>query len=390
VSLWFNATPEAAGLQTLFARDGGGNPVFALLLSETLDLQWFVDTEAVYTTATQPIAPGTTYHLAAVYEKSRAETLTLYLNGAVLDSASGLAAFDDDAALPFYFGSFGGVFDYAGQLDDLQIYDRALSTADIEFLFEHPPSPIQPALPDVTSPADSIVIVNGDDDGDGSAGDPPAAEGVENAINDVAQKYLNFRDVRSGFIVTPAAGPTVITGARFYTANDSPERDPASYEILGSTVGPDGPFVLIDSGGLSLPLERNGSGDIPVDYRNLVHQEVSFENEVAYVSYQVVFPTLRDAAAANSMQIAEVEFLGVVVPTEPLPGDIDGDGQVQFSDFVILSNNFNQQVPPGTSGDLDGDGLVQFSDFVILSNNFGQTAEPIIPAAADAVLADLS
>ena len=32
--------------------------------------------------------------------------------------------------------------------------------------------------------------------------------------------------------------------------------------------------------------------------------------------------------------------------------NIDGDGEVQFSDFVILSNNFGQQVEPGTNGDL--------------------------------------
>jgi hypothetical protein len=37
-----------------------------------------------------------------------------------------------------------------------------------------------------------------------------------------------------------------------------------------------------------------------------------FENSAAYSSYRLTFPTLKDAAAANSMQIAEVELLGVV------------------------------------------------------------------------------
>jgi hypothetical protein len=55
-----------------------------------------------------------------------------------------------------------------------------------------------------------------------------------------------------------------------------------------------------------------------------------------------------------------------------LKGDADGDGQVQFSDFVILSNNFGN-AGAYTDGDFDKDGTVQFADFVILSNNFGQS-----------------
>ena len=78
---------------------------------------------------------------------------------------------------------------------------------------------------------------------------------------------------------------------------------------------------------------------------------------------------------------------------QTLPGDIDGDGTVQFPDFVILANNFGKTVPANTLGDLDGDGIVQFPDFVILANNFGKTlnaAAPInVSAATDNVFAEL-
>jgi hypothetical protein len=46
-----------------------------------------------------------------------------------------------------------------------------------------------------------------------------------------------------------------------------------------------------------------------------------------------------------------------------------------------MSNNWEQSVSPaGTDGDIDGDGVVGFSDFVILSNNWGQTAPPAAAA----------
>ncbi|NLF32366.1 MAG: hypothetical protein GX591_15935 [Planctomycetes bacterium] len=52
------------------------------------------------------------------------------------------------------------------------------------------------------------------------------------------------------------------------------------------------------------------------------------------------------------------------------PGDLDGDGDVDLDDFVILKNNFGT----GTGGDCDGDGDndTDLDDFVILKNNFGK------------------
>ncbi len=65
------------------------------------------------------------------------------------------------------------------------------------------------------------------------------------------------------------------------------------------------------------------------------------------------------------------DFLASLSPAS-LRGDADGDGQVQFSDFVILSENFTN-AGEYTDGDFDKDGVVQFSDFVILSDSFGQS-----------------
>ena len=60
--------------------------------------------------------------------------------------------------------------------------------------------------------------------------------------------------------------------------------------------------------------------------------------------------------------------------TDRLNGGANFDGEVQFSDFLILSDNFGQVDGSWSAGDFDSDGLVGFRDFVILSNNFGKSA----------------
>jgi len=180
---------------------------------------------------------------------------------------------------------------------------------------------IAPRVPgvavDVTMPGDPIWLVNGANDGDGNAGAPPAAEGVSHAIDNYTQKYLNFLDLGSGFIVTPSYGASVVTGLRLYTANDAEERDPASFEFSGSNdVGADPlaySYAPIVSGALALPSSRNPGGSIVVDLTRF-HQEVSFGNSTAYTTYKLVFPALKNAAAANSMQIGEAELLARGIP----------------------------------------------------------------------------
>ena len=64
----------------------------------------------------------------------------------------------------------------------------------------------------------------------------------------------------------------------------------------------------------------------------------------------------------------------VLAATGLVHGDIDGDGEVAFADFLVLSDQFGQE-GDYTTGDLDCDGTVKFADFLILSDNFGKTFE---------------
>lgn len=59
------------------------------------------------------------------------------------------------------------------------------------------------------------------------------------------------------------------------------------------------------------------------------------------------------------------DFIGTIA------GDADLDGQVQFSDFILLAENFNAETN-WSGGDFDGSGVADFSDFLILARNFGR------------------
>ena len=54
-------------------------------------------------------------------------------------------------------------------------------------------------------------------------------------------------------------------------------------------------------------------------------------------------------------------------------GDADLNGAVEFSDFLALSENFEER-GGWSEGDFDGNGEIGFSDFLALSENFGQVA----------------
>jgi hypothetical protein len=167
-----------------------------------------------------------------------------------------------------------------------------------------------PAAVDVTMPGDPLVgLPNDGVNTGGSTSGWPAAEVPPNAIdNDVTTKFLHFKgEVEpTGFAVTPSMGVTVVTGLTFTTANDASARDPVAWELYGSNVSIDGPWVLIAKGTIddfARPIDwpRRWKGVTPI----------GFANGLAFLNYKVSFTAVKNPGSANSMQIAEVELLGV-------------------------------------------------------------------------------
>jgi hypothetical protein len=78
------------------------------------------------------------------------------------------------------------------------------------------------------------------------------------------------------------------------------------------------------------------------------------------------------AVYGRTLEAAEV-MQHYVVGTATTQGDANFDGEVDFTDFVRLFNNYTGSFGSGklwTQGDFDFDGDVDFSDFVKLFNNY--------------------
>jgi hypothetical protein len=152
---------------------------------------------------------------------------------------------------------------------------------------------------------DPIIGIDTDPPAPASSSPASGNENVDKVIdNNPATKYLNFGETGTGLIVT--AGPSIVQSMTLTTANDAEARDPASYQLFGTnspvvsgnhSAGLDEPWTLISSGDLSLPSTRLTLSS-PVD----------IANSTSYGAYKLIFPTIKNAAATNSMQVAEVQF----------------------------------------------------------------------------------
>ncbi len=69
-----------------------------------------------------------------------------------------------------------------------------------------------------------------------------------------------------------------------------------------------------------------------------------------------------------------------------LMGDANGDGVVNFKDYIVLEGNFNKTGTGFAGGDFDGDGKVTFKDYIVLESNFNKTAGSVPEPASISML----
>jgi hypothetical protein len=202
---------------------------------------------------------------------------------------------------------------------------------------------------DVTQPGDLIVP---------TSNNSPGSEGVANAINNTDSKYLNFDRVNTGFTVSPSAGLTIVSGLTLKSANDAPDRDPANYTLEGSYDNVN--FTAISS------------GSVPAFPTRFHKNTILFNNKVPYVHYRLIFP-LTTGPSSCCMQIAEVELLGTLAPTDvTVPGD----------PIVATSNN-----SPGSEGVANA---INNTDSKYLNFDRVNTGFTVTPGVGDTIVTGLT
>jgi hypothetical protein len=243
-----------------------------------------------------------------------AVNVVLTYNGAGTISESltqGANTFNTTFAAPAYQTVLGGgntfVVGFTGATGGLNAAQQIS-----QFSFTPVGSQVAPSL-NIFKVGDPIAGINAVA-GAGTVANSPAAEQAPNSLDSSQPtKYLNFNKVGAGILVTPSIGSTVANHLALTSANDSPERDPATYEVWGTNDTNQNDI----SPALNPTNWQNfwtliSSGAVPSFAYRGAEQEIDFANSTQYSSYLVDFPTVANAAAANSMQVADIQLSGSV------------------------------------------------------------------------------
>ena len=154
---WVNPT-STAGWRTILLKERPGDSIYSLYASDgSRPNAWaLIGATQVSTFGSAPLPLNTWTHLSVTFDGA---TLRLYVNGVQASSAArtGSIAVSTD---PLRLGgnSVWGEY-YAGLIDDLRIYNRALSQAEIQSNMSTPVLPPGPPRLIITTPTSSSTVV---------------------------------------------------------------------------------------------------------------------------------------------------------------------------------------------------------------------------------------
>ncbi|GIW62072.1 MAG: hypothetical protein KatS3mg089_0924 [Patescibacteria group bacterium] len=139
VSLWFK-TNSVSSAQSQFGYNGGGFLNFWMNSGvSSTNLRWETNSGQSITSTTA-IYPNTWYHAVGVYD-TKTGIASLYINGRIDVSAN--RTFNTSKSGIVTIGSYStSQYFFNGNIDEVRIYNRALSPAEVQELYNFAPGPI--------------------------------------------------------------------------------------------------------------------------------------------------------------------------------------------------------------------------------------------------------
>ena len=154
-------------------------------------------------------------------------------------------------------------------------------------------------------------------------------------------------------------------------------------EINVQSVSVETNSFVIQLGNQQIQIDASNALMVALDQKNAEDILEIFFSGNAEDLLQFFFP-ITDLMAGDTVSIlglslSETMFQALMVIRHESPlarnGDIDGDGDVDFSDFLLFASAFGTiegETGYNPAADLDGDGAVVFSDFLIFASAFGK------------------
>jgi hypothetical protein len=185
-----------------------------------------------------------------------------------------------------------------------------------------------------------------------------------------------------------AAGATTVTVNNIDAALRMPSYDVLVYMANGFSGTRGGGFTLTAGTNTQVKYGSTGVGptmhvkDPGTDMDNTIHGSYLHFPGLTAPSFTLTADASLTTPGGFRATIAGIQ----IVP--PLPvfreGDVDGDGDVDMTDFNAIRDNFQMSVTNRNRGDLDEDGFVDFTDFRQWKNNFpfppaGSAASAAVP-----------
>jgi len=345
-----------------------------------------------FATGTKPCDSGT-YHVAATYDGGKGEdSIVLYVDGEEYPSTysnpenpyvgcnnvdQGCSGGNEGSVdglkiqgKPKFNGDGdGGWEEFEGLTDEVRLWNRALSAADI----------MRYSRRELTGTEDGLVYYNRF-----NIEDVFASSGVSYVINHASGS-------------TPHGTVSIAANIATYTPTANPPVNDYFLYRITDRMGVSWEYeVLININTAPTAAAQSASGDEDAiqtislsgsdpdgDTLSYVIASQPSHGTVSLEGSTVTYTPTADYSGSDSftftvsdgMVTSSAATVSITVNSNSLVGDFNLDGSVGFADFFQFADIFGARdlSPEQTRFDLDGDSIVGFSDFFIFVENFGQS-----------------